>query len=108
MKIQKYQAGGPAPAPAPMQDPNQGGGQDPLAMMMELAMAALQGQDCNAAMELANMVMQLVQSSGAPQGPVGEAPQGQPVFKRGGKMVGRKKNEDSPLKKLSKGGKGKC
>ena len=84
MKVKKYQEGGPAPAaPAGPQ-----GGQDPLQMLAEMAAQALQTQDCQAMAQVCEGFLALLQQamSEGPQGPVGE-----PVFKKGGKMVGRKK-----------------
>jgi len=79
MKITKFQAGGPvapaAPAPA-----------DPMAQMVEMAMAALQNQDCELAMQVCDNLLMMLQET---QPPVNAAPEGQPVFKKGGKMVGR-------------------
>lgn len=67
----------------------QGGGeQDPLMMMGELAMQALETQDCEAAMGLAEMVIMLIQEmSGG-----GQAPQGGqeiPQFSLGGKILSK-------------------
>ena len=80
MKVKKFQEGGAAPAPSAAPAGPQGG-QDPLQMLGEMAAQALQAQDCQAAMQVCE----------GPQGPVGQAPEGEPVFKKGGKMVGRKK-----------------
>ena len=91
MKIKKYQAGGQAPmsAPAPAPEAN---AQDPIQMLAEMSMQALQAQDCQMAMQVCEGFVALVQQAmNAPQGPIGEAPEGQPVFKKGGKMIGRKK-----------------
>lgn len=91
MKVKKYQEGGPAPAPAAAAGPQ--GGQDPLQMLAEMAAQALQAQDCQAAMQVCEGFLALLQQaiSEGPQGPVGQAPEGEPVFKKGGKIVGRKK-----------------
>jgi hypothetical protein len=89
MKLRKYQQGGPMPAEAPM-DPAMAGGaapapeQDPIMMMAEGAMIALQNQDCQTAMQVCEMLLQLV------QGAQGEAaPAGEPVFRKGGKLARR-------------------
>lgn len=95
-KITKlYQTGGAidpaaeAPADAPMGDPavDPAAQQaDPLMQLAELAAQALQTGDCNAAMGLAEAFLGLIQG-GAP------APEaaGEPVFKKGGKLVKRLK-----------------
>ena len=69
-------------APAPEQ-----GGEDPLMQIAQMAAQALQTQDCQAAMQVCNAFMQIVQQAqgGAPQ----EAPQGEPVYRRGGTLVKR-------------------
>ena len=87
MKVKKFQEGGAAPAPSAAPAGPQGG-QDPLQMLGEMAAQALQAQDCQAAMQVCEGFLALLQQamSEGPQGPVGE-----PVFKKGGKMVGRKK-----------------
>ena len=76
-----------SPAPAP-----EANAQDPIQMLAEMSMQALQAQDCQMAMQVCEGFVALVQQAmNAPQGPIGEAPEGQPVFKKGGKMIGRKK-----------------
>ncbi len=69
-------------APAPEQ-----GGEDPLMQIAQMAAQALQTQDCQAAMQVCDAFMQIVQQAqgGAPQ----EAPQGEPVYRRGGTLVKR-------------------
>ena len=106
--VKKFQHGGPvdapaegvAPAEAPMEEepaeqPQGGapqGGGDPMEMLMQIgqmAAQALQSQDCNAAMQACDGIVQFIQmmqqGGGAPQQ---EAPQGEPVYRRGGKLVG--------------------
>lgn len=91
-KIKRFQQGGPMEDPnaAPMDAepmpeegaaPEQGGG-DPLMQIAQIAMQALQNQDCEAAMQVCEAFIQLVQQA---QG--GGAPQAQPVFRRGGKIA---------------------
>ena len=62
-------------------------------MLAEMAAQALQTQDCQAMAQVCEGFLALLQQamSEGPQGPVGQAPEGEPVFKKGGKMVGRKK-----------------
>lgn len=106
--VKKFQQGGPvdapaeggAPAEAPMEEepaeqPQGGapqGGGDPMEMLMQIgqmAAQALQSQDCNAAMQACDGIVQFIQmmqqGGGAPQQ---ESPQGEPVYRRGGKLVG--------------------
>jgi len=90
--IKKFQEGGemappPAAAPAeaaPEEAAPEGG--DPTAQILEAAMAALQNQDCNLAMQVLQALVQML-GGGAPEGPA--APEGQaPVFRKGGKLAG--------------------
>lgn len=108
--VKKFQQGGPVDAPAeegapmeggapaegePAEQPQGGapqGGGDPMEMLMQIgqmAAQALQSQDCNAAMQACDGIVQFIQmmqqGGGAPQQ---EAPQGEPVYRRGGKLVG--------------------
>ena len=89
--IKKFQEGGemaapPAEAPAgaaPAEAP--AGGEDPTAQILEAAMAALQNQDCNLAMQVLQAIVQML-GGGAPEGPA--VPQGQqPVFGKGGRLI---------------------
>ena len=50
----KFQAGGPMPAGAPAQAPQ--GGEDPTAMLLQGAQQAVQGQDCEMAMQVCQML----------------------------------------------------
>ena len=82
--VPKFQEGGAVPQEAPVEAPAEGG--DPTAQILEAAMAALQNQDCNLAMQVLQAIVQML-GGGAPEGPA--APEGQaPVFRKGGKLVG--------------------
>ena len=90
MKLkQKFQAGGPMPEQggAPQ------GGEDPMMVLMQGAQQALQSQDCQIAMQVGQMLLELA-GGGAPQGgaPQEAAPapaEGEPVYRRGGRLVRR-------------------
>lgn len=85
MKVKKFQEGGQAPAPEAAGVQVQGT-QDPLMELAQLAAQALQSQDCQAAMGVCQGFLMLIQQAqGGGAAPVGE-PQGEPVFKKGGKM----------------------
>lgn len=74
---------------APAQQAPQGG--DPLMEIAQIFMQGLQTQNCELLAQGAQaFLMLLQQAQGAEQAPVGE-PQGEPVFKKGGKICGRKK-----------------
>lgn len=75
--------GAPAPAPGP-----EGGQGDPLMEVAQLAAQALQSQDCNAAMQVCQIFLQMVQQM---QGQPEPEPAGEPVFRKGGVLVRRNK-----------------
>jgi hypothetical protein len=85
-KPRKFQDGGqmaqPEAAPMPAEAPQQGG--DPMQMLVEAAMTAVQNQDPNMAMEVCMMLLELVGVVPG-QAPVGEPVQS-PVFAKGGKL----------------------
>lgn len=86
MKLKKFQMGGAMEAPmAPEAAP----AQDPMAEIVNLFMMGLQNQDCQALAQGAEMFLALIQQANAPA-PVDAAPEGQPVFRKGGKVTYRK------------------
>ena len=90
MKLgRKFQAGGPMPAGAPAPAPQ--GGEDPTAMLMQGAQQAVQNQDCQIAIQVCQMVLEMLGGGGAPAGgpEAGGAPQSEPVYRRGGRLVRR-------------------
>lgn len=76
------EAGG-APAGAPAEA--EAGGQDPLMQLVQMSMQALQSQDCQAAMAVCQAFVQLAQQQGG--GAEQPEPQGEPVYKQGGKFA---------------------
>lgn len=89
--IKKFQEGGAAPAPeaaAPQQ-----GGEDPTAMLMQGAQQAVQNQDCQIAIQVCQMVLEMLGGAPAKAGgsEAGGAPQSEsePVYRRGGRLVRR-------------------
>ena len=100
-RIKKFQQGGPVAPEEPMTEegvpmegapeemPQEGGGEDPLMMLVQGAAQALQTQDCNIAMQVCQGLIQLVQQM---QGGAPEEPQGEPVFRKGGTLVRRIRN----------------
>lgn len=100
IRIKKFQDGGavedPNATPAPEQGapaeqapaPEQGGAeQNPLMQIAQVAAQALQNQDCQAAMQVCQAFIQLLQQSQGGGAPAPE--QGEPVYRRGGKLVRR-------------------
>lgn len=84
MNLKFLQEGGPMPAPE--QQP-----QDPMEQLVGMAAQALQNNDPNLAMQVCEALVQLAQQA-APQAPPTEEPApagGEPVFKKGGKLVRR-------------------
>lgn len=92
MKIKKFQMGGemPAGAVAPDAAPAPAAGGDPLMEIAQLFAQGLQTGDCNLLAQGAEAFLMLLQQASAPA-PMEAAPQGQPVFKKGGRLVRRKK-----------------
>ena len=83
-QIKKFQEGGAMPAeaaPAPAAAPAQ---EDPIAMLAEMSMQALQTQDCQIAMQVCEGFVTLIQQM------QGGAPAQEPVFRKGGKMLRKK------------------
>lgn len=101
--VAKFQEGGAMPESAPAEQapeqapaggggtPAEGGGQDPISQLLQLATQAIDGQDCEAAMAVCQGFVQLVQAQagGGGAGASGAAPAGEPVYKKGGKIVKR-------------------
>lgn len=58
--------------------------QDPIAMLAEMSMQALQSQDCQMAMQVCEGFVALIQQM------QGGAPAQEPVFRKGGKMIRKK------------------
>lgn len=89
--LRKFQEGGAAPAPE--QAAPQGGGEDPTAMLMQGAQQAVQNQDCQIAIQVCQMILEMLGGGGAPaEGGVPEgapAEEGQPVYRRGGRLIRR-------------------
>lgn len=81
----KFQEGGqmPAGAPAP------GGGQDPMAMLMQGAQQAVQAQDCEIAMQVCQMLLELAGGAPAPAEGAAAPAEGEPVYRNGGKLLRR-------------------
>lgn len=93
MKLGKFlQEGGAMSAGAPTQAPQ--GGEDPMAMLVQGAQQAVQGQDCEVAMQVCQMLLELAGAQAAPAeaAPAEAAPapaEGEPVYRRGGRLVRR-------------------
>lgn len=85
--IKKFQEGGQMDQAAQQEAPQQqGAGQDPIMQMAQLFAQGLQNQDCNMLAQGAQMFLQLLQSQSQGAAP---APQGEPVYRKGGILVKR-------------------
>ena len=84
-RTQKFQEGGAMPAPeaAPAEAAPQGG--DPMEQVYQMATEIVQQLGPDAAAMLAQAIMEMLQGGGAEAA----APQGEPVYKKGGKLIGR-------------------
>lgn len=98
-QTKKFQQGGPVDAPAegaeaPVSQegapeepaPEEGGQEDPMMQLAQLFTQGLQNQDCQMLAQGAQMFLQLVEQS---QGGGAEEPQGEPVFRKGGRLAYR-------------------
>ncbi len=97
-KYRKFQEGGAMPAEAapvegaegaPMgpEGAPQGGGEDPLMQILQVAAQALQSQDCQAAMAVCQALIELAQGGAGAGAPAEAAPE-EPTFARqGAKLV---------------------
>ena len=90
-KTQKFQQGGPMPAGDPAMAgapveaapaPAQGGQDQMMAQLEQMAMEIIQAVGPEGAAMLAEMIMAMLQQGGAP------AEGAQPVFRKGGKIAG--------------------
>ena len=98
-QTKKFQQGGPVGAPAegteaPVSQgeapeepaPEEGGQEDPMMQLTQLFAQGLQNQDCQMLAQGAQLFLQLVEQS---QGGGAEEPQGEPVFRKGGRLACR-------------------
>lgn len=83
-QIKKFQEGGVMPAEATTPAEAAPAQQDPIAMLAEMSMQALQSQDCQMAMQVCEGFVALIQQM------QGGAPAQEPVFRKGGKMIRKK------------------
>ena len=94
--LQNFQEGGPMPAgdpaaqapaqePMPQEAPQE---QNPLIQIAQVAMQALQTGDCQAALQVCEAFIQLIQQSSAEPTPQA-APEGEPVYRKGGILARR-------------------
>lgn len=111
-KFRKFQDGGAMPVDPSMQgeapadqmgNEMAAAGGDEQAMIQQLAQVAqqiIQQMGPEGAAMLAQIIMEMLQGGGE-QAPVGEQPEGEPVFKKGGKICGRMK-KGAKMKKCGK------
>ena len=98
-QTKKFQQGGPVDAPADGTEalvsqeeapeepaPEEGGQENPMMQLAQLFAQGLQNQDCQMLAQGAQMFLQLVEQS---QGGGAEEPQGEPVFRKGGRLAYR-------------------
>lgn len=98
-QTKKFQQGGPVDAPAegaeaPVSQeeapeepaPEEEGQENPMMQLAQLFAQGLQNQDCQMLAQGAQMFLQLVEQS---QGGGTEEPQGEPVFRKGGRLAYR-------------------
>ena len=81
MKIKKFQMGGQVAPVEAAPAPEQGGQDQIMAQLEQMAMEIIQSVGPEGAAVLAEMIMAMLQQGG------GATPVQQPVFRRGGKLV---------------------
>ncbi len=91
LKFKKFQQGGameqePATSEPATAEPAQAQ-QDPIMQLAQMAMQALQGGDCNMAMQVCQGFVQLIQSS--QNGEAAQTAPTEPVYRKGGVLVRR-------------------
>ena len=95
MKLKnKFQEGGPMPAdPAAMGGaPAEQGGGNPMDELVQGAQQAVESGDCNIALQVCQMLLELAGGGGAPAPAAEEAPapaEGEPVYRMGGRLKRR-------------------
>lgn len=80
--VPKFQEGGPIEEQPVEQVPEEAPAQDPMQELIAACQQVLDTQDCNLAMQVIQAVLQMI-------GGQAEAPQTQPVYKKGGILVKR-------------------
>ena len=90
----KFQEGGPMPADPAAQGgaPAEPGAGDPMAELVQGAAQAVQSGDCQVALQVCQMLVELAGGGGAPAPEAEEAPapaEGEPVYRAGGRLVRR-------------------
>lgn len=86
--ISKFQEGGAMPP----QDPAAAqGGQDPMVMILEGAMQAIQNQDCQIALQVCQALAEMAGAGAqpAPEAAPAAPAEGEPVYRTGGILVKR-------------------
>lgn len=92
MKIKKFQEGGAMPQQMPVEEavPEQ---ENPIMQLVDVFSQALQAGDCEMLAQGAQMFLEFVSQAmnqNNASGPVDQVPEGEPIFKKGGKIVSRK------------------
>ena len=89
-EVKKLQEGGPMPeGGAPAGAPAPEGGADPMQQILQGAMQAIQTNDGQLALQVCAALVQLAQGGAGAQGAPAE--QGEPVYRKGGRLAYRKK-----------------
>lgn len=98
IRPRRFQEGGAMPTedPAmasPEEAPVEGGapeqGEDPMMQLANMFAQGLQNQDCQMLAQGAEMFLQLIQQAQGGGAPAESAPEGEPVYRKGGKFAYR-------------------
>ena len=96
LQFRKFQEGGEMPvqdqtqaAPEDQGNASEAQGQDPMSQLLQAAAQAVQSQDCQTAMQVCQMLLQMAQQGAGAAPDQGTAEEGEPVYKKGGRLCRR-------------------
>ena len=96
LQFRKFQEGGEMPvqdqtqaAPEDQGNASEAQGQDPMSQLLQAAAQAVQSQDCQTAIQVCQMLLQMAQQGAGAAPDQGTAEEGEPVYKKGGRLCRR-------------------
>ena len=96
LQFRKFQEGGEMPvdnqaqaAPQDQGNVSEQQSQDPMAQLLQAAAQAVQSQDCQTAIQVCQILLQMAQQGAGAAPDQGTAEEGEPVYKKGGRLCRR-------------------
>ena len=96
LQFRKFQGGGEMSvdnqaqaAPQDQGNVSEQQSQDPMAQLLQAAAQAVQSQDCQTAIQVCQMLLQMAQQGADAAPNQGTAEEGEPVYKKGGRLCRR-------------------